>query len=114
MKKFFFFFKVFFEIEQIKLVMLLGILLGNGILFVIIFISFFIDSLVKEGIVVLFVVKFFKVWMVEKDVNFVILFLRKVNLDKRLFEFFLVNRQSVDYFVKYFIDVGFKEFFDFF
>lgn len=91
-KKLLLFLKGFLELERNKLVMLIGVFLVNGIFNVFIFNSFYNENLVKEGVLVVFVVKFFKLWINEKDINVVVVSFWKVSMDNRLMEFFFVNK----------------------
>lgn len=91
-KKLLFFLKGFLELERNKFVMLIGVFLVNGIFNVFIFNSFYNENLVKEGVLVVFVVKFFKLWINEKDINVVVVSFWKVSMDNRLMELFFVNK----------------------
>ncbi|KAM8784235.1 LOW QUALITY PROTEIN: eIF5-mimic protein 2-like [Rhynchonycteris naso] len=108
-KKLLLFLKGFSESERNKLAMLTGVLLANETLNASILNSLYNENLVKEGVSAAFAVKLFKSWINEKDINAVAASLRKVSIDNRPMELFPANKQSVEYFTKYFTEAGLKE-----
>lgn len=88
--------------------MLTGVLLANGTLNASTLNSLYNENLVK-GVSAALVVKLFKSWINEKDINAVAPSLWKVSMDNRLMELFPANKQSIEHFTKYFTEAGLKE-----
>lgn len=105
-KKIIVFLKGFEPDDRIKLAKLAAVLISLGILSPVVFVAGIQDHLVKDGIILDFVIQCLQTYIAEKDPNTVWVSLRRSGVDNRLLDFLPPNKRSTETIIQIFQNNG--------
>jgi hypothetical protein len=106
MKKVLMFMKGFTDLQRTRLVTATYLMITSGLITPSCLNQILNEHLTKDGTALEFACKLFSLWIEEKDINSLVSYLKKAEIDGRLIDLFPAHRQTLEFFNTHFENAG--------